>query len=326
MEAAGLMDTFPCLVIRGICDYADSHKNKTWQGYAAAVAAAYMKELLSYIPPHEGISEEVPVTVQETQRTDILQWISSISELSRHDEIMHRQPPNVAQWAIDNPLFAHWRNSDKSSYLWLNGKMGSGKTTVTGRVVRELRHNHQGEKHKQLAFFLCDRTSRSNELEDSASIISNILLQLLKFRHVDIPKEIEAAYEARGGSGRLSHTIALDAIKALVNGCDLTTIIIDGLDECPRDVCTALMQEIDDVMMSCTKVMHVFYSSRRESAIEDFMFNHEPYAMSMKNNSEINEFIATQVELDFQQHRFHSSLLPMKAKIISELQARAQGM
>jgi nucleoside phosphorylase len=46
MEAAGLMDNFPCLVIRGICDYADSHKNKEWQGYAAAVAAAFAKELL----------------------------------------------------------------------------------------------------------------------------------------------------------------------------------------------------------------------------------------------------------------------------------------
>ena len=43
MEAAGLMDNFPCLVIRGICDYADSHKNKQWQGYAAATAAAYSK-------------------------------------------------------------------------------------------------------------------------------------------------------------------------------------------------------------------------------------------------------------------------------------------
>ncbi|KAE8139545.1 hypothetical protein BDV38DRAFT_280898 [Aspergillus pseudotamarii] len=44
MEAAGLMDNFPCLVIRGICDYADSHKNKDWQEYAAATAAAYAKE------------------------------------------------------------------------------------------------------------------------------------------------------------------------------------------------------------------------------------------------------------------------------------------
>ncbi|EUC46689.1 hypothetical protein COCMIDRAFT_4233 [Bipolaris oryzae ATCC 44560] len=50
MEAAGLMNSFPCLVIRGICDYADSHKNKTWQPYAAGIAAAYAKDVLSAIP------------------------------------------------------------------------------------------------------------------------------------------------------------------------------------------------------------------------------------------------------------------------------------
>jgi nucleoside phosphorylase len=51
MEAAGLMNSFPCLVVRGICDYADSHKNKRWQAYAAGAAAAYGKEVLSVIPP-----------------------------------------------------------------------------------------------------------------------------------------------------------------------------------------------------------------------------------------------------------------------------------
>jgi nucleoside phosphorylase len=50
MEAAGLMNDFPCLVIRGICDYADSHKNNQWQGYAAVAAAAYAKELLLVVP------------------------------------------------------------------------------------------------------------------------------------------------------------------------------------------------------------------------------------------------------------------------------------
>jgi nucleoside phosphorylase len=48
-EAAGLMDDFPCLVVRGICDYADSHKNKRWEPYAATTAAAYAKELLNII-------------------------------------------------------------------------------------------------------------------------------------------------------------------------------------------------------------------------------------------------------------------------------------
>lgn len=50
MEAAGLMRILPCLPIRGICDYADSHKNKNWQRYAAANAAAYARELLETLP------------------------------------------------------------------------------------------------------------------------------------------------------------------------------------------------------------------------------------------------------------------------------------
>ena len=53
MEAAGLMDELQCLVIRGICDYADSHKNEQWQPYAAATAAAYAKELLYITPAQE---------------------------------------------------------------------------------------------------------------------------------------------------------------------------------------------------------------------------------------------------------------------------------
>lgn len=52
MEAAGLMNEFPCLVIRGICDYSDTHKNKEWQGYAAMAAAAFAKDLLCRIAPN----------------------------------------------------------------------------------------------------------------------------------------------------------------------------------------------------------------------------------------------------------------------------------
>ena len=53
MEAAGLVNDFPCIVIRGICDYADSHKNKVWQEHAAAVSAAFAKEFLLMVPVHE---------------------------------------------------------------------------------------------------------------------------------------------------------------------------------------------------------------------------------------------------------------------------------
>lgn len=56
MEAAGL-DGFPCLVIRGISDYADENKNDDWKQYAAAVAAAVAKEVLEHLRPSRVLGE-----------------------------------------------------------------------------------------------------------------------------------------------------------------------------------------------------------------------------------------------------------------------------
>lgn len=67
MEAAGIMNRFPCLVVRGICDYSDSHKNKDWQGYAAMTAAAYTKELLLEIRC-EDVGQEKRLAVALEQR------------------------------------------------------------------------------------------------------------------------------------------------------------------------------------------------------------------------------------------------------------------
>jgi nucleoside phosphorylase len=66
MEAAGVMNATPCLVIRGVCDYADSHKNKVWQGYASAAAASYAKLLLYVLRDHvrELEHEESPFPME----------------------------------------------------------------------------------------------------------------------------------------------------------------------------------------------------------------------------------------------------------------------
>jgi hypothetical protein len=82
MEAAGLMNSsFPCLVIRGISDYADSHKNDTWQDYAAATSARYAKEFLSQVP-REVVEELAPIKVREERET-FLQSLTSPRDHNR---------------------------------------------------------------------------------------------------------------------------------------------------------------------------------------------------------------------------------------------------
>jgi hypothetical protein len=54
MEAAGLMDNFPCV---------DNHKHKLWQPYSAVVAAAYAKDLLRVIHPKDVETTKAAVEV-----------------------------------------------------------------------------------------------------------------------------------------------------------------------------------------------------------------------------------------------------------------------
>lgn len=60
MEAAGTMNRIPGGVIRGVCDFGDEHKNKEWQRFAAAMAAAYAKAVLREIHPSKSLAVHSP--------------------------------------------------------------------------------------------------------------------------------------------------------------------------------------------------------------------------------------------------------------------------
>lgn len=69
MEAFGVMEDTRCLVIKGISDYCDSHKNGSWQPYAAATAAAFAREILCKIRPHKGPRSPSPYSGGHTQQS-----------------------------------------------------------------------------------------------------------------------------------------------------------------------------------------------------------------------------------------------------------------
>src|SRR4029077_6880907 len=112
MEAAGLMDSFPCLVIRGICDYSDSHKNKQWREYAAATAAAYAKELLSVIPasgvkrisPHPGLSLDRQKHLLESLKLEQIE--------ARRSNIKANHS-KTCQWLLTHSDYLDWLRPQK---------------------------------------------------------------------------------------------------------------------------------------------------------------------------------------------------------------------
>ncbi|CAH0023218.1 unnamed protein product [Clonostachys rhizophaga] len=113
MEAAGLMNELPCAVIRGICDYADAHKKKEWQDYAAAVAAAYAKELVNALP----------TTILETQII--------LPALSNHLADLQIEPPNFVGREQELSTLLEWASSKEiCRNMAVFGLGGVGKTQI----------------------------------------------------------------------------------------------------------------------------------------------------------------------------------------------------
>ncbi|CAI7595833.1 unnamed protein product [Penicillium palitans] len=131
MEAAGLMNDFPCLVIRGICDYADSHKNKEWQGYAAAVAAAYAKELVLVVPIDQV--ESTP-TARDTLADSVHRFNIplDLTAVPVIETFVGRQDELDNLWQYLQPT-----NSPSRKVAILHGLGGMGKTQLAIRFARD---------------------------------------------------------------------------------------------------------------------------------------------------------------------------------------------
>ncbi|KAK1641365.1 kinesin light chain [Colletotrichum phormii] len=130
MEAAGLMNNFPCIVIRGICDYADAHKNKQWQPYAAATAAAYAKELLNTIPPLTSSSLDRPE--DSCQKPHFIVPFGRNENFVGRDAILTRLLERIPPSA----------NKDACQRTAIIGLGGIGKTQVAIEAAYRVRDAH----------------------------------------------------------------------------------------------------------------------------------------------------------------------------------------
>ncbi|KAH9227376.1 hypothetical protein K456DRAFT_929458 [Colletotrichum gloeosporioides 23] len=145
MEAAGLMNHFPCLVVRGICDYADTHKNSNWQPYAAMVAAAYAKDLLglvnvSTVEKEKRLSElimsvafmqkEQHKTLRDTRNVvaeieyrqrikNIKEWLHPADPSDNANHAKDLRYERTGTWFLNSTIFKDWFKRSPPSSLSL---------------------------------------------------------------------------------------------------------------------------------------------------------------------------------------------------------------
>ncbi|KAG4291790.1 hypothetical protein FPRO06_13043 [Fusarium proliferatum] len=100
MESVGVWEVFPCVVIKSVCDYADSHKSKDWQPYAAACAASYAKGFLRYWDPTTCAE---PSSKPEQFRKRIIKSLS-YSDMNERRNNIQSEAPSTFNWVFEESV------------------------------------------------------------------------------------------------------------------------------------------------------------------------------------------------------------------------------
>ncbi|OQE39856.1 hypothetical protein PENCOP_c006G07555 [Penicillium coprophilum] len=280
MEAAGLMNDFPCLVIRGISDYADSHKNDHWQPFAAAAAAAYAKEFLGCVQARD-VDEAVPATeiiskvheevmeirniVTLEQYQDILEWLTPLNPDKLQNTLLEKRASGSGSWFLESKEFTEWISQPKQT-LVCPGIPGAGKSVLSAIVVEELKSKCQEDKEIQICAIFCSyqTTPRESVLDILLSLLRQLAVKGGSL-HPSIRKMHEHHQKWRT---RPSMQEIKEEIGNIAQQHKMVFLVIDAIDE----YCSSSAEELQDLLKTLFELqkkapINILATSRPHSQI-----------------------------------------------------------
>ncbi|KAL4783423.1 ankyrin [Aspergillus varians] len=274
MEAAGLMNHFPCLVIRGICDYSDSHKNKEWQGFAAMVAAAYVKDLLRQIHPkkvedlaiisdalsglHKVSEEHRDITKQLLQTgKDFANERTSTKEHEIHQlfrltdggkdatyewykDRVEERVEGTCMWFLHHEHFQKWL-SQESGPLLVTADPGCGKSVLAKYLT-----DHVLPQSATVCYFFFKDQDQNSVRQALCALIHQLFSQ-----KPSLIKHAKPQYE-KDGKGLINSTKSLwEVLENAVGDVSVGPIILalDALDECAESEIHDLIRTVNEQSM-----------------------------------------------------------------------------
>ncbi|KAF2400563.1 hypothetical protein EJ06DRAFT_396946 [Trichodelitschia bisporula] len=268
MEAAGLMNSFPCLVVRGICDYADSHKNKSWQPFAAGTAAACAKEILLLMPPTE-VKMESPALKVMKEKHDFNKTLEDF--VAAGAPFNSRQRQNESTCLPDTRVkvlgeIGNWADEKNSpSIFWLSGLAGTGKSTVARTVAAKF----SAKKCLGASFFF---SRGGGDVGHADKFVTSIAVQLAD----NVPSLKPTMWDAiteRSNIASLSlrdqwRHLILAPLAELNQFPSAFILVVDALDECKDESDMQIILQLFAELRSLERArLRVFLTSRPEVPI-----------------------------------------------------------
>jgi nucleoside phosphorylase len=268
MEAAGLMNNIHCLVIRGICDYSDSHKNKGWQGYAAMTAAAYAKDLLDQIPPIlVEVGRDAKHQEPKQSPAKIEKLLKPSDPSTNYKKALLKCHEGLGNWFLKGDAFEKWKTL-QNSFLWLYGIPGCGKTFLSSTIIKNLEDTLP---LKPVIYFYFDFKDTSKRTLDH--MIRSLISQLSR-KSIQTWRTLVSFYSF---DNRLRSPESLsEVLLQMIEQAGEVWIILDALDEGSTSEGSTnkgssrvgLLSWLRELLNSKKRNVHLLATSRREDDIE----------------------------------------------------------
>ncbi|KAJ5552461.1 hypothetical protein N7494_001839, partial [Penicillium frequentans] len=303
MEAAGTTNHVPCLVIRGICDYTDSQKNKQWQGYAAMTAAAYARELLHLTDPNKVDGEKKIIGVLpgvQTVEDDYLNITQKQLELQENNlqtkwskiqeecfqsfdlttgingtvydwykDRVEARAEGIGEWLINHDNFQKWLGQNSGPLLVL-AEPGYGKSVLARYLIDDLL-----PRSSTICYFFF----KDQDQNTAKQALCALLHQLFSHK----PPLIEHAMEVFKKNGRnlIQSTASLWSIfeKATRDPqAGSVIIVLDAMDECAEP-------DFNELMHNIKRQIHSVQSDHRKLKI---LLTSRPYNQMMEQVKDLH--------------------------------------
>ncbi|KAL7939602.1 hypothetical protein V8C35DRAFT_287117 [Trichoderma chlorosporum] len=340
MESEGLFKQLPCLVIRGICDYSDSHQDDEWQGYAAMTAAAYAKDLILQIHPSRveaeqrlsdvlyevldptlGINTNPQGTRSQLQSEEdcrILEWLSDFNYKSPHTDNTRRRQDGTGQWLLDSAKYQDWASKNRES-LFCPGFPGAGKTFIVSSVIDDLQTRFLDDPTVGIAYYYFNFKRQGKQTADR--VMASLLKQLCTYQ-TSLSGILESLYNKHQGSNtRPSLKELLTALRSVVNTYSKVYLVVDALDEWLQPSDRTLF--ISWVFYLQTKSdVNIFATSRPVLEVEE-LFEGFPSIEIAANQEDVCKYIDGHMSRlpAFVQHNAH-----LREQIKLDISSNVQGI
>ncbi|KAL6792822.1 ankyrin repeat-containing domain protein [Trichoderma sp. SZMC 28012] len=204
---------------------------------------------------------------RDRNQQELLDWLCDIDPSDMYNAARKRHKAGTSEWLIkENAQFASWVQNP-SSFLWLHGKAGSGKSVLSSSVIHHLQREYKDDASTAVVYFYF--TFSDITRQESDGMLASLIKQVCCHRP-NIPDSVNDLGEYKKKGMRPSTEELQNSFISTLRGFTNVYIIIDALDECPNinTQREELLEILHYILDSNLNNLHMFCTSRKESDID----------------------------------------------------------